>query len=84
MDQLCGAMLLSMYLRNKKSLHGLTLPKSWLARLLPDADQLATTKTEKSPKYVACMSQLLRDVCTGNKACELLEASSKSCIPDDT
>ncbi|TBU53452.1 hypothetical protein BD310DRAFT_938092 [Dichomitus squalens] len=72
MDQLCGAMLISLHLRNKGTLHGLTLPKSWLVRLLQDTDQLATMKTEKSPKYVACMNQLLRDICTGNKASHLL------------
>ena len=68
-------MLISLYLRNKGSLHGLTLPKSWLVRLLQDADQLATMRSDKSGKYIARMSQLLRSVCTGDNACESPEPS---------
>lgn len=68
MDHLCGAMLISMYLNLKGTLNGLTLPKSWLARILHDGDQLARMRTDKSGKYTACMGRLLGTVYTGNNA----------------
>lgn len=68
MDDLCGAMLVSLYLKSKGTLDGLILPKSWLARILQDGKQLARMRVEMSEKYTVCMGRLLVDVYTGNNA----------------
>ncbi|KAM5542265.1 hypothetical protein V8D89_004138, partial [Ganoderma adspersum] len=72
MDDLCGSMLISLYLKLKRTLNGLTLPKSWLVRILQDGKQLARMRTDKSEKYTACMGRLLGTVYTGNNAAHLL------------
>ncbi|TBU39284.1 hypothetical protein BD309DRAFT_970099 [Dichomitus squalens] len=74
MDHLCGSMLIAIYMNMRGTLHGLTLPKSWLTRLVQDVDQLSAMQTDRSTKYVAagCMGRLLRDVYTGQNAAHLL------------
>lgn len=79
MDDLCGSMLISLYLKLKGTLNGLTLPKSWLARLLQDSKQLARMRTDKSGKYTACMGRLLGTTYTGNNA-----GLYVSCVGRDT
>ncbi|KAM5542268.1 hypothetical protein V8D89_004141 [Ganoderma adspersum] len=82
MDNLCGAMLISLYLKLKGTLDGLTLPKSWLACLLQDFQQLAPMRMRKSEKYTACMGRLLGDVYKGNNTAHLLFEDSDLSNPD--
>ena len=82
MDDLCGSMLISLYLKSKGTLDGLTLPKGWLARLLQDAGKLGGMKTERWEKYIACMGRLLGDVYTGNNAGQHVHCSHSMKLAD--
>ena len=72
MDHLCGSMLVAICLQKKKSLHMLTLPKSWLSRLADDIEQLRHMRTGQLSGYMDHIPHLLRSVYTGRNARHLL------------
>lgn len=68
MDHLCGAILMAHYLGKKGTLHGLTLPRSWLSRLVGDLEHLAHMRTNQSSSYTDNLERLLGAICTGSDA----------------
>lgn len=70
MDRLCGSMIIADRLRNGQTLHAITLPKSWLARLIPDAEALRSQEIQLALLYKSHMAELLEQVYTGVNAGE--------------
>lgn len=68
MDHLCGALLFATYLKRWNSLHGLTLPKSWIVRQARDAHQVASMHVKSLEKYTAFASLLIQRLRTGDNA----------------
>ncbi|KAH9855762.1 hypothetical protein C2E23DRAFT_548924 [Lenzites betulinus] len=65
MEYLCGAFLISMRLQKRETLHNLTLPKSWLVRLIPRGESLRARETQLSRMFKKNMGDLLEQVYTG-------------------
>ena len=69
MDYLCGEIVVAVTKRVKKSLDGLTLPKSWLVRILRDTHGPEVgLETRNTPSYNECVGALLEALYTGNDA----------------
>ncbi|KAI0641201.1 hypothetical protein C8Q79DRAFT_992409 [Trametes meyenii] len=65
MEGLCGSYLVALRLRRDGGLHGLTLPKSWTLRLLPNAETLATQNTQLWTMFKNHIGSLLEDIYSG-------------------
>lgn len=65
MDHLCGAMIFTFRLQGHGTLHDITLPKSWLMRLLPHAEILRTKGKELSFIYKKHIGGLLEQIYSG-------------------
>lgn len=71
MDYLCGAIITAFSLSVRGTWHGLTLPKSWLVRILRDTNKVEKfPSVEKAFDYIKCMGILLNSLYSGIHAGE--------------
>lgn len=71
MDHLCGSMILAIRIQSQEgSLHDVTLPKSWLVRLLPKLENLRSKDRQLSRLYKNNMGDLLEQIYSGDRACQ--------------
>lgn len=75
MDHLCGRLILTIRQQSSGTLHDITLPKSWLEGLVPDAKVLQSKERQLSSMYKMNMGDLLEQIYTGNDACKLTAPS---------
>ncbi|KZT08921.1 uncharacterized protein LAESUDRAFT_675409 [Laetiporus sulphureus 93-53] len=81
LDSLCGFLIVSKRLRGQTALHDITLPLSWLLRILPNIQRLHK-RTTKISLYIAPMQELLKQMYTGIDAEYLLyEGRNLSSLP---
>ncbi|KAI0757656.1 hypothetical protein C8Q80DRAFT_114749 [Daedaleopsis nitida] len=66
LDYLCSALLIARFFQKNRTLHGLTLPKSWLARFI-DIEGLSNKQTRRWEEYTTRLGLLLRWVYTGGQ-----------------
>ncbi|KAI8983190.1 hypothetical protein BD414DRAFT_515715 [Trametes punicea] len=78
MDYLCGSLIGAMRLRSSGKLHGITLPTSWIGRMVQDIDMLSRQMTPSSTQYGEHLGQLLHQVYTGVDAVALLVRESQT------
>lgn len=64
LDYLCSGLLIARFFQKNNTLHGLTLPKSWLARFM-DIGSIAYKQTRHWDQYTARLGLLLRWVYSG-------------------
>ncbi|KAI0716097.1 hypothetical protein C8T65DRAFT_606293 [Cerioporus squamosus] len=72
MDHLCGRLILTIRQQSSSSLHDVTLPKSWLSTLVPDAKALQSKERQLSTLYKKNMGDLLEQIYSGTDAAHLL------------
>ncbi|TFK88273.1 hypothetical protein K466DRAFT_598787 [Polyporus arcularius HHB13444] len=75
MDHLCGSLVVAMCLQSMSTggaLHDLTLPKSWITRLLQDVEALRSKDFQLVFVYTKHMGDLLEQIYTGVDAGYLL------------
>ncbi|KAI0757675.1 hypothetical protein C8Q80DRAFT_1134839, partial [Daedaleopsis nitida] len=66
MDHLCGSMVLAIRLQGSQgTLHDVTLPKSWLTRLLPKIESLRSKHRSLSFTYKKNLADLLEQIYSG-------------------
>ena len=68
MDYLCGAMVVAKRLQSRGNLHDITLPKSWIIRLVQDVEKIAHKDTELAVEYERHIGDLLEQVYSGADA----------------
>ncbi len=68
MDHLCGRLILTIRQQSSSTLHDVTLPKSWLSRVVPDAKALQSKERQLSSLYKKNMGDLLEQIYTGTDA----------------
>ncbi|KAI0656844.1 hypothetical protein C8Q70DRAFT_1158814, partial [Cubamyces menziesii] len=74
MEQLSGSLCMAFRLRaNGGNLHDVTLPKSWILRLLPNVTSLSTKDTQLSCLFKKHIGDLLEDIYAGRAAWLLYE-----------
>ncbi|KAI0327262.1 hypothetical protein GY45DRAFT_1428013 [Cubamyces sp. BRFM 1775] len=74
MEQLSGSLCMAFRLRaNGGNLHDVTLPKSWILRLLPSVASLSTKDTRVSLLFKKHIADLLEDIYAGKAAWLLYE-----------
>ncbi|KAH9855771.1 hypothetical protein C2E23DRAFT_811853 [Lenzites betulinus] len=65
MDHLCSSLIIARALRSLGTLHGLTLPKSWIARTLPSFPVLRAKSTDLAAQYTWHLRDLVQQVYSG-------------------
>ncbi|KAI0656836.1 hypothetical protein C8Q70DRAFT_1046658 [Cubamyces menziesii] len=75
MDNLCGCLVAAMRFRTGAKLHDVTLPKSWILRIVRDDRILRNQSVDLWKDYHRCFATLLQQVCTGRGASYLLLAN---------
>ena len=68
MDYLCGAMVIAKRVQSRGNPHDITLPKSWIIRLVQDIDKIAVQDTELGVEYDKYIGDLLEQVYSGVNA----------------
>ena len=68
MDHLCGRLILTIRQQSSGTLHDVTLPKSWLESLVPDAKTLQSKGRQLWSMYKKNMGDLLEQIYTGTDA----------------
>ena len=68
MDNLCASMIVTIRLRSG-TLHDVTMPKSWLLRVIPKCEALRSKDTRLSTLYKMHLRELLERIYTGDNAC---------------
>lgn len=74
MDYLCGAMLIAKRLKSRVHLHDITLPKSWIVRLVRDLEKLSSQDTQLEIEYDKYFYVLLEQIFSGVDAGTLSSA----------
>lgn len=69
MDFVCAAMLTSIYLNVRHSLHELILPRSWWMKVAGHLDQLARMSVDESWNYLQHYGTLLHAIFIGRHTC---------------
>lgn len=80
MDHLCGSLVVAMCLHSMSTggaLHDLTLPKSWITRLLQDVEALRSKDVQLVFVYTKHMGDLLEQIYTGVDAGESCTSSHR-------
>ncbi|PCH33046.1 hypothetical protein WOLCODRAFT_62498 [Wolfiporia cocos MD-104 SS10] len=72
LDCICAMMIVDYRYKMRHSLHDITLPHSWLIRLLQEMKKLGSRETRFLPLYLKPMVALLEQVQTGHQADYLL------------
>lgn len=72
MDHLCTLLVVANKLKNQNTLHGITLPRTWLQRVAHDIPILFQRKMMSFYMYTAPMVDLLYQMYTGIDAGEYL------------
>lgn len=70
MDNLCGSLIVASSIDRAATLHDITMPRSWLLRLLPTLHALAGKSTNLFELYVEPMAMLLERIYTSLHAGE--------------
>ncbi|KAI0770957.1 hypothetical protein BD413DRAFT_613484 [Trametes elegans] len=68
MESLCGSLLIASRLHNGGSLHNLTLPKSWIMRLIPSVEVLKARDTHLIDIFSPYAPMLLGQIHTGTSS----------------
>ncbi|KAH9931251.1 uncharacterized protein B0H18DRAFT_929734 [Fomitopsis serialis] len=76
LDSLAGLLIVASRLNGANTLHDLTMPRSWLQRVLPSAHQLRDKSTRLVYLYMEPMANLLEQIYTQDNAGHLLFGSS--------
>ena len=72
LDSLCAMLVIASSLQKRGTLHEITLPRSWLLRVIPMADKLRSKETNLIELYVVPMAGLLEQIYSAD-ACALLQ-----------
>ena len=84
MDYLCGCLVAAMRFRTGVKLHDVTLPKSWILRIVRDDRILRNQSVDLWKDYHQCFVTLLRQVCTGRGASECCGLNVAACTHGNT
>lgn len=68
MDHLCTLLVVANKLKNQNTLHGITLPRSWLQQVAHDLPVLFQRRMMSFYMYTVPMVDLLYQMYTGNDA----------------
>ena len=71
MDHLCASLVATTRLRTG-TLHDVTLPKSWLLRIVPQCESLRSRDTQLSKVYTKHMADFLEQIYSGIGASECM------------
>ena len=65
MDYLCGAMIAAHFMNTRGTLHGVTLPQSWLVRMLREPFTTKSVRADTIKMYLDCIALALEILWTG-------------------
>lgn len=72
LDDICGSLVFDRHLQEHSTLHGVTLPRSWLVRLTRKLENPGSWDIELHRCYLEPLGELLGQLYTGNHAGNLI------------